>query len=748
MKVKNKLFKQIRIFFFIGALLITGSVLLMKTPVESVASEVVTNEDVTIKKEAIPVEGMVNQWDINLTIEGVSETNPKDIVLVVDISSSMKSKVLVDGKLVTRITALQWAAENFANKILEEGSLNRIAIVPFNENSTKYYPFSSSSSEVVANINNLTALGNTNIQAGLKSTKDYLQEQPLTRDGKKISRNIILLSDGLPYFSYKPSNEEYLLPYVNGVEMMELAPESEEGIVEFNTSKLIESFDYNTRVGSGSGIRSLISEEIDSNNISPLIKENNPDAIFKSYYSHINSSIAEANLIKKAKHKNNTKISLVDNIFAVGMDPLSLGSYQGPLMLETMKGIATENQFYEVSSAGLDDMLEQIANMMSNSINEGVITESIASGFELDNLITSENITHGSINVDADSTANQPKIVWNIESVGISGKGIPKLTYRVNANQKILEDNLIDVNNLANTNATTTLDYKDLYDNEKMLEIASPKVRPIITSIEKKLLDENNHSLNNNSDKFIVEIGNDQYTNNDKFEIYPNNEKIRIVHPWKANTKYTVSEKLVIPEDYETSVKINNVVTEGTQSELLFSGTEPDYVHQEIVVTNKKVIREIDAKLHIRQVVLSPNEDLVVPSKAFIHGILSDKPEMGYHLTTGSSTKDKMEEITQELFTTYQIRLTDDYVLNLTDIIPEYYYLYGYIITSDGNELGHTHTSTNLELLKKDNEVSLNYLDSEEYWVTYFIQPKLGEKEKFPRPYSWSYKTNEFGKSL
>ena len=85
-------------------------------------------EDVTISKTATAVEGMVNAWDIELTVNAAAKVNPtpgNDVILVLDNSNSM-----YEG---SRMANAKRAAKAFLDQLLPAGNTaNRVGVVVFN----------------------------------------------------------------------------------------------------------------------------------------------------------------------------------------------------------------------------------------------------------------------------------------------------------------------------------------------------------------------------------------------------------------------------------------------------------------------------------------------------------------------------------------------------------------------------------------------------------------------------------------
>ena len=91
-------------------------------------------EDVTISKTATAVEGMVNAWDIELTVNAAAKVNPtpgNDVILVLDNSNSM-----YEG---SRMANAKRAAKAFLDQLLPAGNTaNRVGVVVFNSEVPSY----------------------------------------------------------------------------------------------------------------------------------------------------------------------------------------------------------------------------------------------------------------------------------------------------------------------------------------------------------------------------------------------------------------------------------------------------------------------------------------------------------------------------------------------------------------------------------------------------------------------------------
>lgn len=149
---------------------------------------------VVLSKTATPVDGMVNTWDVTVRVEGKDTTKTSDIVLVIDRSGSMGYN--------DRMVRAKEAAEKFVSTLLPEGNdgNTRIAIVSFASGGTTNQPLTNNVNSLNNAIDGLQAKGGTFTQAGIK------QAEALLANSNADVKNIVILSDGEPTYSYDINN--------------------------------------------------------------------------------------------------------------------------------------------------------------------------------------------------------------------------------------------------------------------------------------------------------------------------------------------------------------------------------------------------------------------------------------------------------------------------------------------------------------------------------------------------------------
>lgn len=172
------------------SLLLTLALMVPNTMHPVLAATEMLPGEITNNKTATPVDGMVNTWDIVVDFKSRNHQLTSDIVLIMDVSGSMRGDKLTNTKA---------AAVAFVNALLLDGDTRtRIALVTYSRTSATVKPFANSTGKtaLIDAINALSADGGTNIQAGLRTGRGLINTS--TADLKTV----VLLSDGAPTYSY------------------------------------------------------------------------------------------------------------------------------------------------------------------------------------------------------------------------------------------------------------------------------------------------------------------------------------------------------------------------------------------------------------------------------------------------------------------------------------------------------------------------------------------------------------------
>lgn len=131
------------------------------------------------------------EWEVGLTVTGEDSVSTSDIVLVLDISSSMSRNKRFENMLK--------AAEELVNTVMTDSPNTRIALVEFDKNPNQRLGFTSDKTTVINSIRSMKMGSGTNIQGGIYYGRQLLDSS--NADHKKM----VLLSDGSPNYSYKAS---------------------------------------------------------------------------------------------------------------------------------------------------------------------------------------------------------------------------------------------------------------------------------------------------------------------------------------------------------------------------------------------------------------------------------------------------------------------------------------------------------------------------------------------------------------
>lgn len=163
---------------------------------------------INLIKDAQPVKDEDGVYEITLTIQGKNYKTTSDVVLVIDNSNSMYKKgydsFYEDSSC--RMHATKLAAKAFAEKLLDGESETRIALSVYGTDSrwtTEFYNKDSKAS-LISKIESIAPEtdsdnGGTNQQAGIHAAQQLLSSAAST--GKQ--KNIVILSDGQPTYSYR-----------------------------------------------------------------------------------------------------------------------------------------------------------------------------------------------------------------------------------------------------------------------------------------------------------------------------------------------------------------------------------------------------------------------------------------------------------------------------------------------------------------------------------------------------------------
>ena len=406
---------------------------------------------INLSKKAQPVDEESGLYEVTLGIQGKNYKTTSDVVLVIDCSGSMSG---------TKLQATRTAAKAFGDKLLTEGSATRIAIVTFIDEATahengRFYTASELSAFESAVDEATYANGGTNQQAGIHKAQELLAAST----GKQ--KNIVILSDGEPTFSYAITGSvtctrDAKATYETGYFGYEYQANTTMD-VDWATANIVCNHD--NIVGSGSGIAVKKESGLKVNNCGKNSK----------YISHGIATIWEANQAKAAG----------TTIFSVALQ----AGTEGENTLKSCASDAAKGYFAIANNDNVETKLtaafETIAGSIAKAATNGSVTDPMSQYVNL--AFTGAPKVTNSLNEYNDGgydvylsqgtvTRSDETLNWN---VGDINEGTPAvMKYRVRLNDNVQSGKTYP------TNDTTTFNYTDYQDQETSKDFEIPEVAP------------------------------------------------------------------------------------------------------------------------------------------------------------------------------------------------------------------------------------------------------------------------------
>lgn len=400
---------------------------------------------IKLDKDAAAVAGKENLWEVTLGIQGKNFETTSDVVLVNDNSNSMYEN--------NRMVQTKAAANAFVDALLTQDSATRIAVVVFNDKveQTGFYDYSNKEA-LKAYINAVSMNeddGGTFTQLGIKTARDLLKSSASTG----LNKNIVLLSDGLPTWSY----------LVTGTATGTCNWFHNDGYDE-STVK-VNGCNYNMQEGNGTSA--------DDGSITLSLTCGHGKTANRTFYiSHSYATIWEA---QQAAND--------------GMTVFSIALQAGTTGENVLRACATNpaTGFYAIAST--DDIEEKlttaftsIAGSIAIAASNGVVNDPMGEHVKLNfsgeapvittdlGVYTAGNadiyISQGTATYDAETRA----ISWTVGSVREGDNPIMK--YKVG----IRDGYNPSTNEVLNTNGETTFSYKNYLGEDTVGDFPIPKV--------------------------------------------------------------------------------------------------------------------------------------------------------------------------------------------------------------------------------------------------------------------------------
>lgn len=465
---------------------------------------------VVLSKTAAPVGGMVNTWDVTVRVEGKDTTKTSDIVLVIDRSGSMGDN--------NRMVRAKEAAKKFVSTLLPADNTH-IAIVSFASDVTINQPLTNNVSSLNNAIDGLQAKGGTFTQAGIK------QAEAILANSNADVKNIVILSDGEPTYSYDITNAESHLAL------------TENGYYETSTNIPQSAFNYRSHAGGGTNM---------------LTFGGRYNGRYW-YYNHGNSTIAESTIAKNAGY---TMWTVAVNAGDTGKSVLS------QCATDDTHAKSTEDP------TELAKIFTEIAGNIKAAVQDAKVSDPMGAGFTIPaGSVSNITASQGTATYDAgDKTIN-----WEIGTLsntidGDSTVRYAQLTYRIEIDDTILTATPEADGKSYKTNGETVINYKDATGADKTGEFVSPTVDPVLLVVQKKLYDKNGNEVTNSDQEFSVNVKGDAKSGeayDQTYTLKPGDRKVLTNLRWEdtytaAETGYPDGKS---KDDYTTEVKVGDDVT-------------------------------------------------------------------------------------------------------------------------------------------------------------------------------------------
>lgn len=366
---------------------------------------------------------IANKWTAKLLVAARDSEETSDIVLVIDTSGSMKN--------YGRMAAAKEAAKEFVAKLLPS-TTTKIAVVDFADDAEQKTSLTNEVNTLNTAINKLSDDGGTFTQGGIHEARKILKKSTAN------NKYIVVLSDGVPTYSYEIKNKSYQ---------------------ENDTNVDEKSYNYSRRVGDGKSMEYNAGWLLDP-----------------KLYNHGNSAIAEAGFAK-----NKDKIE----VFSIGLQTQDVGS-------NILKQMASDkSHFTEVIDVNqLTPVFEKIAGAIAVAAKDASANPTTSQGFQY----AFELIEDGKVKTSPGSNAKiiDGKLNWTMDKVQtVYDQNNPSVKYEYLTFEFELNDDILknqNQNDVAPLEGLT-FTYTDAEGNSQSKTAKSPNVNPIIVSVTKKVTD-------------------------------------------------------------------------------------------------------------------------------------------------------------------------------------------------------------------------------------------------------------------
>ncbi|MDO5100653.1 MAG: VWA domain-containing protein [Eubacteriales bacterium] len=584
--------------------------------------------DVLLFKQAKPVNGEKNSWDITLRIEAKDIKKKSDIVLVIDRSGSMRDN--------NRMFEAKEAAKKFVASLLPSDQ-TRIAVVSYSGDVRIDQGFTNDRNSLNTKIDSLWPDGGTFTQAGIK------QADALLKASDADFKHIVLLSDGEPTYAYDldlRQRDRYLVgKQFNGTEFSYST-----GSVGVNYSwgrltsgEIPENEFTTTRVGNG------------RRPIHLYATGNSYDRLYNArFYDLANHTVMQASYAKNRGQ----------SLWTIALEAGDNGT-------EILKKVATDGQAKVATPEQLEEIFGEIAGKIQTTVQEAQVTDPMGGGFTVPlGTIGPLQPTQGTARFDETTRTLHWQIGHLKELVpGETDIRYAELTYRVTVDDHIF-DATAEADGSFRTNGDAVIKYTDYNGKVHEKHFPGPVVRPKLLTIRKRLIDSNGREITNfppngqvsaqDERTFELEVRAAAQADVQTYEFEAGQR--HILREPKTNTVYTLRETGADLTDYEVNYQIPTEIRRSANSFVV----EDNDADADIVIVNRE--KKLGKLSITKQFEANPTRSDLTPStaaggpgtarrfsfKVFKDGV--EQPDLAFELTAGET-----KELSGLAYGSYQV---------------------------------------------------------------------------------------------
>ena len=484
-----KIFKKLKVKKYISILI--SAVMILTTLFGAIGTIVASAEDtslLTLNKVAEAVEGEDNTWDITLSVSGKKAITTTEVVMVIDLSTSMSGD---------RIKNVRNAAKSAASALLAN-EVTTVSLVTYGKNYSNEGTYTKDTlNALLTAIDNLTIHSNTgtNIHAGLYEARKILEASDADR------KYVMLMTDGAPTFAY-------------GIKSISL------DINKYCYAGFYDHFSITSNkrryIDVYNSVREYITylNDVDEYEITEVVYEDaaimgSGNSSLYELYREIPESERICDHGDEAPKYANIKNVIVkatdyeaDLIKDSGVEIYGIGVGLTTSTQDILKGFTSGDDYVmnaTDSAQSISEAFSTIAGKIRNAAESAVVTDPMGECFNLKGMTVDSVISKSQGEVAYNEETDS--LTWNI---GTIYEGVPAtLTYRIVVDPDMLDS--MNEDETYPTNKTTTISYINNKGEQATQEFPIPMAGITKASIKVNSIkvDENGNKVGDISTEYV-----------------------------------------------------------------------------------------------------------------------------------------------------------------------------------------------------------------------------------------------------